>query len=242
MRIPRVHVEVELVVGDSITFDEDRNHYLKHVLRLKPGAAVDLFNGDGNDYRATVFLAGKQLSATVSSTTACNTESSIRTNIIQAVGKPDHLDWMIQKTTELGAHRIVLFNAEHTQHPIKNAQLSKKVAHWRRVAISACEQCGRAQIPQIAFLANMREAIDESIAEVNLILDIDGDSIASNSTTPVSSVAILAGPEGGLDQSELEAARCAGFQPVSLGPRVLRFETAAISALATIQNLLGTAS
>ena len=238
MRISRVHVEAELVVGDQITFDGDRNHYLKHVLRLKSGAAVDLFNGDGNDYRATIYLDGKNLSATVDSAATCNTESNLHTTIIQAVGKADHLDWMIQKTTELGVNRIVLFNAEHTQHPIKNAQLGKKDAHWRRVAISACEQSGRGRIPQIAYSLNLREAIVESNADIKLVLDCGGESIASQAVNPVSSIAILTGPEGGLTQSELEFASNSGFRTASLGPRILRFETAAVSALAITQTLI----
>lgn len=235
MRISRVHVEAELVVGDSITFDKDRAHYLKHVLRLKPGAAVDLFNGDGNDYRAILSLDGKRLSAIIDSVQVVNTESNVHTTVIQAIGKADHLDWMLQKSTELGVNRILLFNAERTQHPIKAAQLDKKFAHWRGVAISACEQCGRARVPDIQFFANLSEIIDTSEADLKLVLDFEGDSIATHATVPASSLSILIGPEGGLSLSETETAKSEGYQPASLGPRVLRFETAALTALAITQ-------
>ena len=236
MRIPRVHVEAELVVGDSLTFDKDRAHYLKHVLRLQPGAAVDLFNGDGKDYRATIRARDKALSASIDSVGSRDTESKIDTTILQAIGKADHLDWMIQKTTELGVNQIVLFNAEHTQHPLKPAQLEKKSRHWRAVAISACEQCGRARVPEIAFIANLQKAVSATTANTRLVLDFDGEAIVSQLQAPLQSIALLIGPEGGLSQGELESAQTAEFQPVSLGPRVLRFETAAIAALATIES------
>ena len=234
MRIPRVHVEAELVVGDSLTFDKDRAHYLKHVLRLQPGAAVDLFNGDGKDYRATLLADSKALSASVDSVSPRNTESKIHTTVLQAIGKADHLDWMIQKTTELGVNRVVLFNAEHTQHPLKPAQLEKKSRHWRAVAISACEQCGRARIPEIMFIANLQEAVSATTAATRLVLEFDGEGIVSRLQPSCQSIALLTGPEGGLSQNELEFAQAAEFQAVSLGPRVLRFETAAMAALATI--------
>ena len=207
MRISRVYVEVELVVGDSVTFDEDRNHYLKHVLRLKPGAAVILFNGDGNDYSTTIMVDGKRLSAMIESVIACDVESKLHSSVIQAIGKADHLDWMIQKSTELGVTQIQLFNAEHTQHQIKTAQRDKKLAHWRGVAISACEQSGRAQVLEILFHSNLLEALAESKAELKLVLDFGGEPIPSFSVHAPASLAILTGPEGGLSKTELEAAK-----------------------------------
>ena len=235
MRTSRVHVEADLVVGDKLTFDKDRGHYLKHVLRLKPGAAVALFNGDGHDYAATLSLEGKTLLATIETAIAVNTEATTHTTIVQAIGKADHLDWMIQKSTELGVTQIQLFNAEHTQHQIKTAQRDKKLAHWRGVAISACEQSGRAQVPEILFHSNLLEALAESKAELKLVLDFGGEPIASFSVHAPASLAILTGPEGGFSKTELESAKQAEFKTASMGPRVLRFETATIAALTVFQ-------
>ena len=239
MRISRVHVEAELVVGDSITFDQDRGHYLKHVLRLKPGAAVDLFNGDGNDYRATLAQVGKQLIAEVESQTLRNTESKIHTTLLQAIGKADRLDWMIQKTAELGVNRIVLFNAEHTQHPLKSAQMGKKLVHWRAVAISACEQCGRARLPLLEFSQDLSQAFLEASSELQLILDLEGTPLSTQLVQSARSVTLLIGPEGGLRTAERDRAVAAGFRQVSLGSRILRFETAATAALGIVQSADG---
>jgi 16S rRNA (uracil1498-N3)-methyltransferase len=242
MRITRVHVDIELSVGTEIVLPEAQTHYLKHVLRLKPGAALLLFDGkQSSDFHATLTVNGKTLGAAIESVTAVETESSLPVELIQGLGRADHMDWMIQKTTELGVHRIALFNAERTQSPLKSVKLEKKMQHWRSVAISACEQSGRAIVPEITFLRNLEQTISTSNGNCKLLLDFSSDPLASvlQQRPPGTSLAILIGPEGGLNLAEIELARTSGFSPVSLGPRVLRTETAAISALAIAQSLLG---
>ncbi len=240
MRITRVHVEEELEVGAEIALAQAQSHYLKHVLRLKPGAALILFNGrQAFDYQAVLVANGKKLTARIESSTAVATESDLACEIIQGLGRADHIDWMIQKTTELGVSTISIFNAGRTPSPMKPAQLQKKMNHWRSVAISACEQSGRALLPTITFHADLTRALAASTAECRLLLDFDGVSLASALDRPRAPVSILLGPEGGLNPGEIDLAKSNGFEPVSLGPRVLRTETAAISALAVVQSLLG---
>jgi 16S rRNA (uracil1498-N3)-methyltransferase len=242
MRITRVHVDIELSVGTEIVLPEAQTHYLKNVLRLKPGAALLLFNGkQPSDFHAVLTANGKKLGALIESVTAIETESSLSVELIQGLGRADHMDWMIQKTTELGVTQITLFNAERTQTPLKPAQQEKKMQHWRSVAISACEQSGRAIVPEITFLRNLEKTIATSIGNCKVLLDFSGDPLASvlQQRPPGTPLAILIGPEGGLNLAEIELARTSGFAPVSLGPRVLRTETAAISALAIAQSLLG---
>jgi 16S rRNA (uracil1498-N3)-methyltransferase len=149
------------------------------------------------------------------------------------------MDWMIQKTTELGISKISLFNAERTQSPLKSTQLEKKLAHWQRIVISACEQSGRALLPEIRFHSHLQQALAASIIEFKLLLDFDGGSLVSALQTPCAAVSVLLGPEGGLSQSEIELAKSADFTPVRLGPRVLRTETAATAALTIVQATLG---
>ena len=242
MRITRVHVEDELVVGAEIALPQAQTHYLKHVLRLKPGAAIALFDGRrALDFHAVLTADGNKLGARIESTTVVATESSLVIQLVQGLGRADHMDWMIQKTTELGVTQITLFNAERTQTPLKPAQQEKKMQHWRSVAISACEQSGRAIVPEITFLRNLGQTIATSTREFKLLLDFSGDPLASflQRRPPGTPLAILLGPEGGLNLAEIELARTSGFAPVSLGPRVLRTETAAISALTIAQSLLG---
>ena len=242
MRRVRVHVDAELAAGTDIALPQAQSHYLKHVLRLKPGAALCLFNGrEASDYPAELIGDGKQLAAGVHSKQSVTTESALHSEIIQGLGRADHMDWMIQKTTELGVSRIALFNAERTQSPLKSAKREKKMQHWRSVASSACEQSGRAIVPEITFVHNLEQTIATSNANCKLLLDFNGDPLASvlQQQPPGTPLTILLGPEGGLNPAEIELARTSSFAPVSLGPRVLRTETAAISALAIAQSLLG---
>ena len=242
MRITRVHVDNELVVGTEIVLPQAQTHYLKHVLRLKPGAALLLFDGrQPSDFHAVLTANGKKLVARIESSSIVETEPSLVIELIQGLGRADHMDWMIQKTTELGVTQITLFNAQRTQTPLKPAQQEKKMQHWRSVAISACEQSGRAIVPEITFLRNLEQTFATSSREFKLLLDFSGDPLASvlQQRPPSTPLAILLGPEGGLNPAEIELSRTSGFAPVSLGPRVLRTETAAISALAIAQSLLG---
>ncbi len=240
MRISRVYIDAELVGGQVIALDKAQGHYLKNVLRLKPGAAFFLFNGRACvDFEARLLVDGKRLMAEIGAAQTLSTESALASVIIQGLGRSDHTDWMIQKTTELGASRISLFNAERTQSPLKPAQLDRKLAHWRGVAVSACEQCGRAIIPEIMFNTRLEQALDAAPDSLKLLLDFDGKPLASVLRASQSSVSILLGPEGGLHPQEIDFARDSGFQPISLGSRVLRFETAATAALAIVQSALG---
>jgi len=242
MRITRVHVEDELVVGAEYVLAQAQTHYLKHVLRLKPGAALTLFDGrQSMDFHAVLTADGKKLGARIESATAIKTESDLFVALIQGLGRADHMDWMIQKTAELGVSRIALFNAERTQTPLKPAQLEKKMQHWHSVAISACEQSGRTIIPEITFQRDLGRAIATPTIDCKLLLDFNGDSLTSvlQQRSPSMPLAILLGPEGGLNPAEIEHAKSTGFAPVTLGPRVLRTETAAITALAIAQSLVG---
>jgi 16S rRNA (uracil1498-N3)-methyltransferase len=240
MRITRVHVEDELEVGAEIALADAQSHYLKNVLRLKPGAALFLFDGrQAFEYRAKLFSSGKRLRARIESCAAVATESDLCCEIMQGVARGDHLDWMIQKTTELGVSKITLFNAERTQTPVKPAQLQKRMNHWRGVAISACEQSGRGLLPAITFHTDLAQALGVASAECRLLLDFGGNSLISALDRSHKAVSILLGPEGGLNPAEIGLARSEGFEPVSLGARVLRTETAAASALAIVQSQIG---
>jgi len=240
LRISRVHIATELVVGDEIPLDKPQSHYLKNVLRLKSGAAFFLFDGRAAvDYRATLVIDGKQFRARIEAAIPLDTESRLETEIIQGLGRADHMDWMIQKATELGVGRISLFNAERSQPRLQASHRQKKLDHWRGVAISACEQCGRAIVPDLAFHDDIERALAQSSDAIGLLLDFDGPPLASALPAGEPAVAILLGPEGGLTDREIRLARSTKFHPVRLGPRVLRTETAATAALAIVQSALG---
>ncbi len=243
MRLSRIFVAQPLTPGTDIQLEPAISHYVRHVLRLKTGHSIALFNGDDNyDYESLLSYQGKHTIATIQTRGANQCESSLSSEIVQGLSRNDHMDWMVQKSTELGVNQISVFNAQHTQIPLKPAQLEKRLAHWRAVAISACEQCGRHCPPEINFDRKIGDVLGHSIQrEAKIFLDIDGNKLNSLLTADkfCNRISMLVGPEGGLSDIEIENAKQAGFVSVTLGPRVLRTETAAISALAIIQSSWG---
>ena len=239
MRISRIYIQQPLAIDRTVSLEDNAIHYLKNVLRLKAGATVFLFNGEeDHDYLGEIVVEGKSVSVILSETVERPPMPAMTTSIVQGVSRPDHLDWMIQKTTELGVNSIQLFNSRYTQTPLKPAQQEKKLRHWQAIAISACEQCGRTRIPSVHFHANGINCLQSINAEQKILLDFAAPAFTTSGTPPAS-LAILLGPEGGLESSEIEFAKNQGFTGVSLGPRVLRTETAAVTALAIAQSAWG---
>ena len=239
MRLSRIFIRQALAEGAQIRLDVDAGHYVKNVLRLKPGVTIALFNGeDYCDYESQLSYDGKQAIATIRKRIPDCTESALKTEIIQGLSRSDHMDWMIQKCTELGVTRISVFNANHSQIPLKPAQLDKRLLHWSNIAIKACEQCGRQIPPRISFQQNLASVLDDAIRrDIKIMLDFEGNRLLSELSTKNSTdqIAILLGPEGGLSKAEIESAQNTGFIAISLGPRILRTETAAATALAILQ-------
>lgn len=204
---------------------------------------VTLFNGaDHVDYQGKLSFEGKKAVVEIASSRQEKTDSGLHTAIIQGLSRGDRIDFSIQKCTELGISRIGIFNARHTQNPLRKAQQEKRLSHWLGIAIKACEQCGRHRIPDIRFYSDLGSAI-EHIDEngKKIMLDFDGPPLAGiicnhEAENPVS---LLTGPEGGLSPEEKTLAKRQGFIPAKLGPRVLRTETAAMAGLTLIQSIHG---
>jgi 16S rRNA (uracil1498-N3)-methyltransferase len=243
MRLSRIFVEQPLAEGAILLLNSDTSHYLRNVLRLKAGTIVVLFNGDDCcDYPSLLSYQGKQAIAAVQRKTPVITESDLSTEIIQGLSRNDHMDWMIQKSTELGVKRISIFNAHHSQIPLKPRQKEKRLGHWQAIAISACEQCGRHRPPLINFYTSLDDLIAEPmIRDISILLNFEGADLQSFTVKRDTSqqISLLLGPEGGLSDVEIKLARASGFDSVRLGPRVLRTETAAITALAIVQSIWG---
>ena len=243
MRLSRIFTEQSLAVGSQIQLDTAISHYVRNVLRLKTDTTIALFNGlDCYDYQSKLCFEGKKTFASISSRAAGNTESSLESEIIQGLSRSDHVDWMIQKTTELGVRQISIFNANHSQITVKPNQLDKKQAHWRAIAIKACEQSGRYMPPQIIFFDGIQSLLNASnLRENKFLLDFQGPRLATllQPEAQASQISIMLGPEGGLSESEIELAIAAGFLSSQIGSRVLRTETAAVTALAIAQSSWG---
>lgn len=236
MRISRFFVDTPLTLG-AHELPEASAHYISRVLRLAAGAAVQLFDGSGQEYRGKLVEVGKKhVKAELFEQLAGLSESRLRIHLGQGLSRGERMDWAIQKATELGATEITPIVSERCEVRLKDERADKRLAHWRQIAISACEQCGRSVIPTIYPPTPLHDwlAIE---AELKLVLHPIAEPLSDHE--PPRTLALLIGPEGGLSDAEIGQARLSGFKPARLGPRVLRTETAPVAALSVAQQLWG---
>ena len=231
--------------GDSVELDPAAARHVQ-VLRLQPGDSLRLFNGLGTsegEYQAVVLAMGRSsVSVNIGTFQPTQYEAAVAVHI--AVGMPanDRMDWLVEKATELGVTSMAPLMTERSVLRLSGERADKKLAHWRAVAQAACEQCGRNRVPVIhplsSFNAYVQAAAQGPSApnSTRLLLSLQPDSqtLAARLGTHTA-LSLLSGPEGGLSPAEESQAQAAGFLPLSLGPRVLRAETAPLAALAYLQ-------
>ena len=241
MRGPRVYCDSSLSEGREIGLDDERSHYLAHVLRLAPGAPIVLFNGR-REFAGRVLSLGRRTARVL-----CERElaplpaSRLQLSLYLSVAKGRSMDFAVQKATELGAASIQpVLAARSVAVAGSRERWERKLAHWEGIARNACEQCGRAALPRIAR-PTVFDRIVPPQGAVAFTLDPDGGRslVSVARRLPGACVAVLVGPEGGLTEDEVRVAREKGFTPVSLGPRLLRVETAVAAALSVLQALCG---
>lgn len=239
MRIHRVYTQQPLEPGEPVSLDGRQAHYLGRVLRVAPGQSVVLFNGDGNDYACEVRGLGKSaMTVEVNARLPARAESRLRLVLAQAVSRGERMDQTLQKCTELGVHGFQPLWSERVEVRLKGEKLDRRLQHWQGVVISACEQSGRARVPEVLPAMALPEWAARPAKLPRVVLAPgSGRSLAALDRT--SGVELLVGPEGGFSDNELAMLRSFGAQPVALGPRVLRTETAGPAAVAVLQALLG---
>ena len=216
--------------------------HLVRVLRLREGDECVLFNGDGNDYRARIASAGKrEVVVQVLSSDVVGNESPLRITLVQGIARGEKMDLILQKATELGVAGFVPVLAERTEVKLDAERTGKRMAHWRSVIVSACEQSGRARVPGLTQPVALGQVATQVADDaVKLTLDPVGDSTLAALAMPAGdSVAIAIGPEGGWSPRDREILRTAGFSGLKLGPRILRTETAGLAAIAALQSRFG---
>jgi 16S rRNA (uracil1498-N3)-methyltransferase len=238
--MPRFHCPVALTIGAELELPATAARHVQ-VLRLQPGGQITLFNGAGGEHRATVLRMGRSdVAVRIDSHHAIEREPSRRVHL--AVGMPanDRMDWLVEKATELGVASIQPLHTAHSVLRLSGERATKKQAHWQSVAVAACEQCGGNRVPLVHPVQDIaawlkRLSAGDNAGAVRCVLSLaDGASDLRARRTGLAAtepLLFLSGPEGGLSAAEDAHARAAGFAPVSLGPRVLRAETAALAAL-----------
>jgi 16S rRNA (uracil1498-N3)-methyltransferase len=235
-RTHRLFVDVELSAQSVLELPEAAAHHAARVLRLKDGDAVLLFNGRGGEYEARLVIPGRgRVSAETGERRDPERESPLRVTLLQAISSSDKMDFTIQKAVEIGVAAIHPVLSARSVVRLDGERGAKKLLHWRRIAVAACEQCGRNCIPEIAVPVAL--GTYRAPAGVKILLSPSGSArLADVSKGPV---VLAVGPEGGFSAEEEQGLLRAGFSPVRLGPRVLRTETAALAALAALNALAG---
>jgi 16S rRNA (uracil1498-N3)-methyltransferase len=241
MRLSRVFVDTPLECGARVTLRGNAAGHVTRVLRLRPGAPLTLFNGRGGEFAGRIEAArGDAVTVAVAEASATERESPLLLTLAQGVSRGERMDLIVQKATELGVARLLPLLTERSVVRLDAKAAARKLAHWRGIAIAACEQSGRNRLPSLTEPLELREFLAGKAEDGTRLLLSPGAALGiADVPRPAGAVTVLIGPEGGLSAEEQERAVAAGFLGVRLGPRVLRTETAAIAALSLLQRQFG---
>lgn len=238
--MPRFYCPTPLQVDRVVTLPDAVARHAIGALRLRDGETVALFNGDGHEYVGILATHG-HASVRLLARHDLARESPLRVVLAQGISSGERMDLTVQKSVELGVTAIQPLMMRRTIVRLSGDKMEKRRAHWQGVVVSACEQCGRNRVPEVAAITEFvpwSRSWPDGVGQ-GVMLDPEGEISLADLPRPEAGLTLLAGPEGGFDPAEREAARKAGFVGVRLGPRVLRTETAALAALAAMQTLWG---
>lgn len=241
MRITRLYHPEKLSCGETTQLDSNASNHLVRVLRSKTGSDVILFNGDGFDYRCrTLDADSKKTSVTVESKVQTNNESNLCITLIQGLSRQDRMEATIQKSVELGVNRIIPVICQRSNSKLPKDKQLKKLQHWCKVVISACEQSGRSSIPEITEITSLHDLAPQLNHDaLKLQLDPQAEISLKDMCYKHQEIEIFIGPEGGLNEDETAHLKENKFEGIRLGPRILRTETAGPAAIGALQTLWG---
>lgn len=235
--MPRIHCPVPLASGASLALPAGAARHVQ-VLRMQPGGALTLFNGEGGEFDATVTHMGRSdVQVEVGAHHAIEREAPHAVHLAVVMPANDRMDWLVEKAAELGATSIQPLQAARSVLRLQGDRAAKKAQHWQAVAIAACEQCGRNRVPLLHAVRDLSAWLAQPAAAdagLRLLLSLRPGAQGLRQVGAHSAVTLLNGPEGGLTPEEEDLAVAAGFAPLTLGPRVLRAETAPLAALAAL--------
>ncbi|MCA0297600.1 MAG: 16S rRNA (uracil(1498)-N(3))-methyltransferase [Proteobacteria bacterium] len=241
MRLTRCYVALPLQAGTRVVLPELVANHLARVLRLREGDACVLFNGDGQDHDGRIASIGKrEVVVELQASRAVDNESPLHVTLLQGIARGEKMDLILQKATELGVAAVVPVMAERTEVKLDAERTEKRMAHWRSVIASACEQSGRARLPTLSAPAALAEAARIVQADATkLTLDPTGDVSLATLQIVGGAVVVAIGPEGGWSPRDRDTLSATGFTGLRLGPRILRTETAGLAAIAALQSRFG---
>tara|TARA_R110001599_G_scaffold17243_14_gene69266 strand:- start:8959 stop:9690 length:732 start_codon:yes stop_codon:yes gene_type:complete len=241
MRIPRIFIDTELNENTTLALPDSSFQHLCKVLRLKSDHPIRVFNGKGGQFNATLCDVEKRsANIRIAGFEALNNESPIQVTIGQTLSRGERMDYAIQKAVEAGVYAIQPLFSERCEVKLQDSRAEKRLQHWQQVAISATEQCGRGIVPIVCAPLELSDWIVNCNEMLKLTLHHHSAKPIRHFEHPTNNrVCLLIGPEGGLSSDEVQLAENNGFNAISLGPRVLRTETAPVVALSVINTLWG---
>jgi 16S rRNA (uracil1498-N3)-methyltransferase len=235
---PRFFIDAEFLLGETVTLPARVAHHAQHVLRLIEGDAITLINGRGGEFSARL-IEGAPAAATIESFDPIDRESPLAVTLVQALVAAEKLEWIIEKTTEVGVARIVVAPTARSTVKLIGDRLNTRVARWSEIAIAACCQCGRNRPPPVLFLPSLQSALTLAADSAAKFIFAPGAPTGLRVKTSTSSIAIAIGPEGDWTDQELAHAERLGYVRALFGPRVLRTETAGVAVISALQAVAG---
>lgn len=239
MRIPRIFTEQHLLTGEIILLEESASHHLSKVLRMQAGRELILFNGAGGEFVASIIeITKKHAHVAVGEHTTDNRESPLQLELAIGISRGERFEWVLQKATELGVTKITPLITERTEIKISGDRQEKMYERWQQILISACEQCQRNLLPELSVPIQISDWLPKVNSDARFVLHHRDSKSLPTDKNP-QSVTLLIGPEGGLSDREIARALEQHFKALTLGPRVLRTETAPVAAISLVQYLWG---
>ena len=237
---PRLFCDLPFSPGAEFPLPEAAARHAVTVLRLQPGDALSLFNGTGGEYRATLVAVNKrEARVRLGEFVQVERESPVNITLALAISAGERMDYSLQKATELGAAAIQPLATERSVVRLAGERAERRLQHWRQVVVAACEQCGRNRVPAVAPVLPIFRYLEQPEKDKTLLMLTPDAGMPLKQVPRTTAAVLLVGAEGGLAPGECQAAEASGFRAVSLGPRILRTETAPLAALAVLQALWG---
>ena len=239
MRIPRIFTEQALVEGAAVALGEGPSRHIGKVLRMQVGRELILFNGQGGEYQAIITQASKKvIEVEIREFSIDSKQSPLNIELGIGLSKGDRFELVLQKATELGVSKIVPLLSQRSEVKLNPERLAKKLTSWRQIIVGACEQCQLNIVPTLSEPLKLEQWLSGCDSDLKLVLHHRSDGTLADMPEP-KSLSLLIGPEGGLTDEEIKRSQSHNFKALTLGPRVLRTETAPLAAISLAQYLWG---
>ena len=239
MRVSRLYVNAALNVGGRIELDDDAAHYVRSVLRLKQDQNIVLFHGQGGEYVGRFSeVSRKHVRVEIETYFQRDVESPLQVNLGMGISRGDRMDWAVQKAVELGVAKLTPLLTERCVTKLTDEKKQQRLQHWQHIVQHAAEQSGRTRLPEMSDIIDISEWLSQQQG-LRIFLDPYAEHSLADLQPENQRVTLLSGPEGGFSESERQLAKAVGFIPVRMGARILRTETAVLSALTAVQTLWG---